>query len=250
MTLRLLTTIALTTAAVATPLGAQAGTAPLVGRLAGVVLDTATGGPVRRASICTMAKVDRPLLAWRCSAVDTLGQYRLDNLPLGPRRVSLSCETIDWREKLLASDSVALVDSSLVRRDWTVSTTGCDKRPLRRVTGTFRGYYRPGFESSEFVPCESDAWFVPGDSLGSYPYDARRAWAEFPRGFMQKVEWPITTRDRYGNPRYYVRWHGTVVGPGRYGHMGVSPFEIAVDTLFVLREPTPFDCRAVGRPRR
>jgi hypothetical protein len=236
--------------AAASAASGQTGVTRPVGRIAGVVLDSATGQPARRSAVCTLLRVSRLELSSRCGAVDSLGQYHVDSLPLGTHRFSASCATIKWMGKLLTSDSVTLLDSSIVRRDWTVSTTGCDVRPIRRVTGVFRGYYTPGFEASEFVPCESDAWFVPGDSLGAYPYEARRAWATVAPATMQAIGWPKTTRDRYGNPRYYVRWRGTVVGPGNYGHMGVSPFDIEVDTIFALREPNQLDCRAVGRRGR
>lgn len=50
-------------------------------------------------------------------------------------------------------------------------------------------------------------------------------------------------RDSYGNPRFYVRWQGTVEGPGEYGHLGISPFEIWVDSLIEIRAPSKADCQ-------
>jgi hypothetical protein len=114
---------------------------------------------------------------------------------------------------------------------------------VRRVAGIFQGHYTPGFESSDFVPCSADGWFIPGDSLEAYKYDARRAWVTWPQSVGDGVKWPDAPRDSYGNPRYYVRWRGTVVGPGHYGHMGVSPFEFVVDAVLELRPPTAKDCR-------
>lgn len=124
-----------------------------------------------------------------------------------------------------------------------MSTKGCDLRPLREVKGVFRGYYTPGFESSEFVPCSTDAWFIPDDSLSVYPFDARNAWVTWDAAAVRRLKWPEVARDKYGNSKYYVRWRGTVVGPGRYGHLGVSPFEFRVDTVFELRAPRRKDCR-------
>jgi len=90
--------------------------------------------------------------------------------------ISIQCSTIRGSgSRRLASDTIVFVQPTIVRRDWVVETAGRDLRPVRHVTGVFRGHYRPGFESSEFVPCPAHAWFIPGDSLDSYPIDMRRA---------------------------------------------------------------------------
>ena len=232
------------------------GTAPVLqaqrptGRavLEGSVRDSVTGKAVARAHVCASPSSGR--VQWSaCAKVDTSSAaYRLDSLPQGRWHVRVICGTVGILGRSIGSDSVTVGDSAAVRRDWVVATTGCDPRPLRRVEGTFRGYYTPGFESSEFVPCASDAWFLPGDSLRVKPYDERRAWARLQRASLPvNFVWPRVSRDKYGNPRYYVEWRGTVVGPGHYGHMGVSPFEFHVDRVLTLRAPRRGDCRQVSR---
>jgi hypothetical protein len=209
----------------------------------GIVRDSASGNPVHKSSVCALIPAGPPFFESRCARVDTAGVYRVDNLPALGMRVFVSCEAIRGVEKGLADDSVVFADSASLRRDWTVPTAGCDRRPVRRTVGVFRGHYTPGFESSEFVPCESDGWFIPGDSLDLYPFNARRAWATWPPGVGRDLKWPDAPRDSYRNSRYYVRWRGTVVGPGRYGHMGVSAFEFVVDSVLELRAPRKRDCR-------
>jgi hypothetical protein len=209
----------------------------------GVVRDESTGRPMQKTWVCAMIH-HSSYGEYRCAPVDSTGAYRLDSLPATGLRVDVGCETLrTLMQERLATDSVDLLSTERRRRDWTVSSVRCDPRPIRRVTGIFRGHYTPGFESSEFVPCAADAWFIPGDSLGSTTYDDRRAWAEWKPGLMKRVNWPRLPRDEYGNSRYYVRWRATVVGPGRYGHMGVSAFEIRVDSVLDLRAPTNRDCR-------
>ena len=173
-----------------------------------------------------------------CARVDTAGAYRIDGLPLLDLKLSVSCPTIRGFGKTMASDSVRFTDTTFVRRDWAVNTTGCDPRPLREVKGVFRGHYTPGFEASKFTPCASDAWFIPSDSL-SY----RSAWATWRPGVGRELKWPKAPHDEYGNPTYYVRWRGTAIGPGRYGHLGVAPFEFLVDSVLELRAPKKTDCR-------
>jgi hypothetical protein len=224
---------------------AQARALPRAGVIRGTVFDSASGLAVRRTSVCAYVHHSPSALEYRCALVDTLGTYRLDSLPIAGVRITVQCATIVGIGKELATDSITFGDSFQVQRTWTVSTVGCDHRPVRRVTGVFRGHYTPGFESSEFVPCAADAWFIPGDSLDSYRIDARRAWATWRPGDANKLKWPAVPLDDHGYPRYYVRWRGTVVGPGNYGHMGISPFEFLVDTVVEIRAPGPRDCPQV-----
>jgi len=211
--------------------------------IAGTVRDSGSLDYRRKFSVCTWVPRQPAMYSLSCAQVDTLGHYRLDDLPLIRLRLSVQCETLGGMGKSVMADSVIFTDTALVRRDWVVPSAGCDLRPLRHVTGIFRGHYTPGFESSKFVPCTADAWFIPSDSLGIYPYDAKRAWATWRSAVPQKLKWPRAPRDDYGNPTYYVRWRGTVVGPGNYGHMGVSPFEFVVDSVLELRAPGKEDCR-------
>jgi hypothetical protein len=217
---------------------------PRSASLEGVVHDSATGLAPQKTWVCANIRHSRTSGEYRCASVDSGGAYRLDSLPTGGMRIDVGCESMRILElKLLTFDSIAFSPSTRSRRDWTVSRVGCDPRPIRRVTGIFRGHHTPGFESSEFVPCAADAWFIPGDSLGNRTYDDRRAWAEWKPGVMERLTWPRLARDEYGNSRYYVRWRATVIGPGRYGHMGISPFEIRVDSVLELRAPGATDCR-------
>jgi hypothetical protein len=168
----------------------------------------------------------------------------LADLPQGRWSIVVGCVTLGIFGQVMASDSISVSETAPVKRDWRVATTGCDARPLRRKYGMFRGYYTPGFESSEFVPCAADAWFLPSDVLKTEPYDERRAWAELQEGSLPKgFTWPRMRRNPRRNPRFYVRWRGTVVGPDHYGHMGVAPFEIQVDSVAILRAPRDNDCR-------
>jgi hypothetical protein len=213
--------------------------------LQGVVRDSATGHPMEKTSVCaSVAPRSAALFTARCGMTDSTGAYRVDSIAPPRGIVSVYCETVRGLSgKHLASDSIAFDEGTVIRRDWVVSSVGCDPRHVRRVNKIFRGHYSGGFEQSEFIPCAADAWFIPGDSLDWYPFNNRRAWVEWRSGAADRVAWPRVKRDEDGYPRYFVRWRGTVVGPGRYGHMGVSAFEIRVDSVLELRAPKPGDCR-------
>jgi hypothetical protein len=233
------------------PAGAQARGRPSGGAsIVGTIRD-ADGEPVSRAHVCVELP-GSPRLTWmHCARADSSAAFRLDGLPAGTWLVTVSCEAVGLLGKQLASEDVGVSEGVPTMRDWAVDASGCDPRPLRRVAGVFRGHYTPGFEASEFVPCAEDAWFLPSDLLRTQPYDERRAWAvlsdaRFPDAFSL----PEAPRDSYGNPRYYVHWRGTVVGPGRYGHFGVSAFELRVDSVLELRAPREGDCAPIQGPHR
>lgn len=211
--------------------------------ITGSVRDTGAFRYPRSFSVCTFIRVESSIYSARCSKVDTAGSYLIEKLPLNGFRFSVQCGTLRGLAKIVSSDSIVFTDTARVRHDWVVSSVGCDLRPVRKLTGVFSGHYTPGFESSRFVPCPADAWFIPSDSLDTYRYDARRAWATWRNAKNQELKWPDAPRDDYGNETYYVRWRGTVVGPGSYGHMGVSPFEFFVDSVITLRAPAKNDCR-------
>jgi hypothetical protein len=200
--------------------------------------------PGRRLNVCALYWTGPSAQRMTCGEVDDTGSYEVDSLPFARFQVSVNCETLSgFGGGFLAIDTVSLENSATVRRDWSVSATSCDPRPLRRITSVFRGHYSMGLEESTFVPCPSDAWFLPGDSLHVFPYDARRAWATWSDRARASLQWPKEApTNTVGSLRFYVRWRGTVVGPGHYGHMGVSPFEFLVDSVVEVRVPRALDC--------
>ena len=220
----------------ALPAGGQSRGAVLIGS----VRDATTGRPVDRGLVCTHLEESAALMVQHCARTDSAGSFRLDSLPAGSRSVYASCRTVALGGKILGEWTVVVpVDS--IRRDWAVDTGGCDTRVVRRVAGVFSGHYTSGFESSSFVPCRADEWFLPSDSLQA-DHD-RRAWVVWPKPEeRQRLAWPEVPRGASRNPRYFVRLRGTVVGPGHYGHFGVSAFQLEVDTLLEVRAPGADDC--------
>jgi hypothetical protein len=209
--------------------------------LEGVVLDSASRTPSPRMRVC--ARLPTRLGSFNsCAEADpATGSYKLDSLPVGRWMFDVTCGMVSIFGGRIADDSISVLADTATRRDWVVSTIGCDPRPLRRIERVFRGHYTFGFETSDFIPCHSDAWTQRGDSLRRYE---QGAWVELSRGATPDgFAWPRVTTRRDGTRRYYVEWRGTVVGPGHYGHMSVSPFLIRVDSVIMVRRPAGGDCR-------
>lgn len=227
----------------ATDMTAQENVRPS-GVLRGTVHESPTRAHGRRLLVCVSVPIGVQSYRQRCADVDSVGAYHLDSLPPVTMQFSVICEPLRWGgDGRLASDSMQITTGESSHRDWHVSTAKCDPRPVRSIGGEFRGHYSSGYEASEFVPCPEDAWFIPGDSLHTYPFDNRRAWATWTKRARGPIRWPAgAPRDAFGYSRYYVHWRGTVVGPGHYGHMGISAFEFFVDSVLEVRVPAARDC--------
>lgn len=168
--------------------------------------------------------------------------YRIDSVTPARRLLAVQCATGHGPVvEQLAYEQVVVSDSD-IHRDWIVHASRCDRRVVRRVAAVFRGHFASGLETSVFVPCPADTWLLASDSVGTGPIGPR-AWVAWPPGAWQAVKKLEAPRDGFGNRRYYVQWRGTVIGPGGYGHMGMSPFEFRVDTVFVVRPAQSSDCR-------
>jgi hypothetical protein len=223
---------------------AQAASAQQVGSggaLVGRILDAKSGRPVIKTTACAYLVPRSGTLDLRCADADTTGAYRIDGIPAGVVPTDVRCDVIVGFGPILGSDTLSIENGMTSRRDWMISPEGCDPRPIRRLIGTFSGHLTLGFEESSFVPCPADSWFLPSDSLDSYPYEARDAWVRFPD--QRSVALPSAAPlDEYGNPQYFVKLHGAIIGPGKYGHLGVSVFEFQVDSLLEARPGGSRDC--------
>jgi len=208
--------------------GAQAVVPPGRARVVGIVLDSATGRPVVRAHICGEVLPNSPTgPATRCASPDSSGRYVLDSLPVGSQGLTVTCSGRRLLEgTALARDTLAVADGQEVRFDVRTDAAGCDMRPFIVRRGVFLGHYTVGFEESSFLAC--------GDSLA--------AWVEAtPAAMRTGPQWPKPNNRYY--PTYFVRWQGTLRGPWRYGHMGVSNYELTVDSILSVRRPGRSDCR-------
>jgi hypothetical protein len=184
-------------------------------RVVGIVVDSTTGRPIVRSRICREGVV--------CASPDTTGDYVLDSLPAGIQALTATCSGLG--ERTLAHDTLVVAEGEEARFDVRTSGSRCNMRPFIVRRGVFEGHYTSGYEESRFRPCN----------------DSIIAWAELSRAVIESgPEWPKVN----GYVRtYFVRWRGTLRGPWRYGHMGVSAYEIRVDTILAVRRSGRSDCR-------
>ncbi len=193
-------------------------------RVVGIVVDSTTGRSIIRSRICGEVELEPPYgRAVRCASPDTTGRYVLDSLPPGIQVLTATCSGLG--ERTLAHDTLVVAEGEEGRFDIRTSGSRCNMRPFIVRRGVFEGHFASGYEESAFRPCN----------------DSISAWAELPRVVIESgPDWPKPTEY---NPRYFVRWRGTLRGPWHYGHMGVSSYEVRVDSILAVRRPHRSDCR-------
>lgn len=180
--------------------------------------------------------------SWR---VDEHGAFGLpgDRLPtVLELYVQVICSTRSWtiprvpvdvgpftRIRPPDSDTIA---SILVPRSLCTETFET-RRPIET-----EGLLRSGFEVRSFKPCRP---FLDLDAAGRF--DARQnAWVDFEVDPSQlPLPDPLWVREG-AEAHWYLRVRGTLLGPGNFGHLGASPFQLTVDTILEVRKPMTGDC--------
>lgn len=192
------------------------------------VTDATSGRPVPRVLLYNWRRQTGDYWTIYSAGSETTGVARLDSVPAGvPQRLIAECSAGAPRvraAKTLDTTTVVLRPGEV--RRWAVrsSAAWCDAWPFRVVRGTFAGHWSSGFERSRFVPCD-----------GALP----AAWARLEDSALP-VAWP--RGGAADDAPYFVRFEGTLRGPWHYGHLGVSPYELAVSRVVEIRRRGRADC--------
>jgi len=174
------------------------------------------------------------------SLTDSLGQYLLILDRAGMGWLEINCPsntglgpTISINTRVAAQANRELV------LDMAVTTERCIEPPPSAIYGVFRGRYTAGFERISFEPC-------PGSTeqpLWRGPHSMPAAWVDFSDGALAQLDasWP-KVKDPAEEPTYYAEFRGVLRGPGSFGHMGVSNYQLDVDSLLAFRLAAAGDC--------
>ncbi len=208
------------------------------GSISGTIRDSVTGAPIRdaKAAVPASGRYGR-------ESTDSLGRYTLDGVPAGTWSVEFHCPSRTLLGRSLARRTGTVAANAVLRLDIHAPPGWCVEPDSGSRVGVFRGHYSFGFEESRFVPCpDSSAGLAKGLLPGEHVVEPS-AWVNFTSTAQrQRVRWPKPLEnERY--PRYFVRWQGTLTGPGTYGHLGVSAFAFTADTILEVRRPEATDCR-------
>lgn len=215
------------------------------GVVRGTIRDRSTGAPVVGARVTVRCEG-----CYGRHPTDSLGRYEIKRLPFGIHPLELHCPSRTGLGRELAMLDVAVETGSATIVNHEVAPGACYEPPYSERKGVFRGHWVPGFESSDFKPCPDSSLGIGSDLLPGKRLRRSSAWAKLSQAAQgQSIDWPDgAPRDAWGSPRYFVVWSGTLKGPGMYGHMGVSEFEMLVDHIVLVRIPREGDCNGT-RPK-
>jgi hypothetical protein len=112
--------------------------------------------------------------------------------------------------------------------------------PPSKLRARFAGMYVHELESSHFFPCDG---FPKASAKPFQP--AAGIWAEIPEAIQDGLIWAQLRERLFGkDDGFYVEWTGTLTGPGNYGHLGMSLYELDVETIHDTSDRRPASCMA------
>lgn len=207
--------------------------------ISGVVLDSASRRPI------VGARVDAMPGQAHWAITDSAGRFRVDDLEFDEVDFDVYCPSQTQLGKLLVGRHMATPAGSRKTLRLLVDGRRCVEPPRRSIAGTFRGHYRTGFEESGFRMCADSASGIRASRGEPGGFGEERIWVRFsPAAERRPFPWPAVSGGGRGRIRnVYVRWAGTLTGPGRFGHFAMSPYEIVVDSvLYVSPNARESDC--------
>ena len=212
----------------------------------GTVTDSVTGAPIVGAKVTVRC----PTCTGRLET-DSLGRYAYGRLPNGYWEIEFHCPS----RTLLGPEFArrrAIVGMEASEVNVVVPESACSEPPYAERYGVFRGFWDQAFEEERFTPCRDSASGIPEPLLPDRRALGARIGATLTPAAQRQVErWPERLAMLAGyaarqkivlGMRYFVVWRGVFRGPGRYGHGGLSAFEIGVDSIIALRAPGVADC--------
>lgn len=198
------------------------------------IVDTASSRPVADANIFDLGYLSR-------STGDD-GVYIGTALVEEQGRFSVHCRAAKpfVTGDVLATPYYSVIDGR-IDMIIDVDASRCGTPPSKR-RARFAGMYAPEFESSLFFPCDG----LPM-AAENPPDTPQRVWADVPKAVAGELTWARTRESVVGDgDGFYVEWTGTLIGPGSYGHMGMSSYEFKAEVVHNTSDKRPASCQAPG----
>ena len=173
-----------------------------------------------------LVTVDAPQYYGR-HPVDSMGDYLLKNVPVGTWNIEFHCPSANYVGREIATKSVIVTPGQSAKVEVIVPDMHCDEPPYAELRTRFRGHILFGFEHSGFLPCNEE--------------DLKLSRNTFFQGNSIWVSNSIGER-LLPDVMYYVEFTGVLRGPGRFGHLGLSDYEVVIENLVEARKVEKPNC--------
>jgi len=159
------------------------------------------------------------------------GKVEFNDVPEGTWSVTAICpsETIAGREILNEAVWVTPGQTKTIRIP--VPNGFCNGPEYAERAMTIAGHFMHGFEVNSMSPCNRGALELTKNSWGE-----PRIWVVLPAESNAEIDPDVT---------HYIEARGTLKGPGRFGHFGMSAYEFEIYEILSHKVVAETDCSQV-----
>jgi hypothetical protein len=211
---------------------AEAAARAVQGNWSGILRDARTGKPVPRAFM--RVGNGGP------GQSDSTGHFSLSGFAPGPQKITIYCPVRrQWLGKPAKTINFVARPAMRDTADIRVSVNDCTDVPVDTVRIRTQGVWSIGFEDGFFTPCHPFNQI----QLGGYR-DYGQAFLGFAKGVtLPKGVWPDVAPNSQGYTKIFIDAEGDLIGPGSYGHLGVSTFLLRITRVITARPLTVRELR-------
>ena len=153
----------------------------------------------------------------------------LEEVAAGNWLVEAYCPSTTGVGREIFSDLIVISPQSATQVEVIVPVGFCDEPEYSERPVVVSGHYMRGFETSNFAPCDPDRLDLSKNTF----FDPPPIWVAFSNGAGSEIEFDVL---------YLIEARGTLKGPGRFGHMGVSAYELLIDDVLTYERMDELDC--------
>ena len=161
----------------------------------------------------------------------TDGKVEFNDVPAGTWSVTAICPSETSLGREIIEFAVWVTPGQTKTIEISVPKGFCDEPEYAERPETIAGHFIHGFEVNSMSPCNPDALDLTKNTWGE-----PRIGAVLPAASSAEIEPDVM---------YYIEARGTLKGPGRFGHFGMSAYEFEMDEILSHEVVAEADCNLV-----
>ncbi len=197
------------------------------GKIVATAYDVGNGRPYKGVRVSVSAP---KIYGRRPTCTD--GKVEFNDVPAGTWSVTAMCpsETSLGREIFKIAVWVTPGQTKTIRI--SVPNGFCNEAEYAERAMTIAGHFIHGFELNNISPCDPDALDLTKNSL----FEPPGIWVSLPAGSSAEIDPDVM---------HYIEARGTLKGPGRFGHFGMSAYGFEIDEILSHEVVAETDCSQV-----